>query len=345
MNPIINLILLSSMIAGTILTMTSHHWVSAWLGLELNTLAIIPIIAKTHHPRATEASTKYFLIQAASSTLILLAGIINAHFHGTWDITQLSNNLTKIVLTTALATKLGLAPIHFWLPEVLQGVPMLTALVITTWQKIAPTALLIMTWNTIPIQMTLAMGLLSVIIGGLGGLNQTQLRKMMAFSSIAHLGWMIVIITIAPNLTLLNLILYITITSSTMLIMHLTMSKTLQNAMLISSHSLFSSNLFLLSLLSLGGLPPLSGFSPKWLILQELISHNLTPLATTMAIMTLLSLMFYLRTTYISTLTLPPSTTPLKSMWRLKPNPNTSTLSILILATLFLLPIMPTIIQ
>nr|AAL10077.1 NADH dehydrogenase subunit 2 [Varanus keithhornei] len=345
MNPIINLILLSSMIAGTILTMTSHHWMSAWLGLELNTLAIIPIIAKTHHPRATEASTKYFLIQAASSSLFLLAGIINAHFHGTWDITQLSNNLTKIVLATALATKLGLAPIHFWLPEVLQGVPMLTALVITTWQKIAPTALLIMTWNTIPTQMTLAMGILSVIIGGLGGLNQTQLRKMMAFSSIAHLGWMIVIITIAPNLTLFNLILYITITSSTMLIMHLTMSKTLQNAMLISSHSLISSNLFLLSLLSLGGLPPLSGFSPKWLILQELISHNLTPLATMMAIMTLLSLMFYLRTTYISSLTLSPSTTPLKNMWRLKPNSNTSTLSILTLATLFLLPIMPTIIQ
>nr|AAL10110.1 NADH dehydrogenase subunit 2 [Varanus prasinus] len=345
MNPIISLILLSSMIAGTVLTVTSHHWVSAWLGLELNTLAIIPIIAKTHHPRATEASTKYFLIQAASSALILLAGIINAHFHGTWDITQLSSNLTKIVLTAALATKLGLAPTHFWLPEVLQGVPMLTALIITTWQKIAPTALLIMTWNTAPARMTLTVGFLSIIIGGLGGLNQTQLRKMMAFSSIAHLGWMIVVITIAPNLTLFNLILYIIITSSTMLIMHLTMSKTLQNAMLISSHSLISSNLLLLSLLSLGGLPPLSGFSPKWLILQELVSHNLTPLATMMATMTLLSLMFYLRITYISALTLSPSTTPLKNMWRLKSNPGTPILPLLILAALFLLPITPTIIQ
>nr|AAP22708.1 NADH dehydrogenase subunit 2 [Varanus brevicauda] len=341
MNPIINLILLSSMIAGTILATTSHHWVSTWLGLELNTLAIIPIISKTHHPRATEASTKYFLIQAASSTLFLLSGISNAFLHGTWDMTHLSNNLSSILLTTALATKLGLAPIHFWLPEVLQGVPIFTALIITTWQKIAPLAILMTTWNLIPSSITLTMGLLSTIIGGLGGLNQTQLRKMMAYSSIAHLGWMITIITIAPHLTMFNLSLYITFTSSAMLIMHLTTSKTLQNTTLISSHSPIITSLFLLSLLSIGGLPPLSGFSPKWLILQELTLHHLTPLALTMAMMALLSLMFYLRTTYISTMTLPPSSSPLKNTWRLKPHLNTLPLSMLTTPTLLLLPLTP----
>nr|AAL10089.1 NADH dehydrogenase subunit 2 [Varanus mertensi] len=341
MNPIINLILLSSMMAGTTLTMISHHWITAWLGLEMNTLAIIPIISKTHHPRATEASTKYFLIQATSSALILFSGIINAHLYGTWDITHLSNIPSKIMLTTALATKLGLAPTHFWLPEVIQGVPLLTALIIATWQKIAPMALLIVIWDLIPTPITLIMGLLSTTIGGLGGLNQTQLRKMMAYSSIAHLGWMITIITITPSLTLFNLILYISLTSMTMLIMHLTTSKTLQNATLISSHSSITTSLFLLSLLSLGGLPPLSGFSPKWLILQELTSHHLTPLALTMAITALLNLMFYIRTTYVSTMTLPPSTTPLKYMWRLKPNPNTLTLSMFALLSLFLLPITP----
>nr|AAL10141.1 NADH dehydrogenase subunit 2 [Varanus spenceri] len=345
MNPIINFILILSMMAGTTLTMMSHHWVSAWLGLELNTLAIIPIISKTHHPRATEASTKYFLIQAASSALILFSGIINAYLHGTWDISYLSSSPSKIMFTAALATKLGLAPIHFWLPEVLQGVPLLTALIITTWQKMAPMALLIMTWNLIPTQITLTLGLLSTIVGGLGGLNQTQLRKMMAYSSIAHLGWMISIITIAPNLTLFNLALYVTLTSSAMLIMHLTMSKTLQNTSLISSHSSIITGLFSLSLLSLGGLPPLSGFSPKWPNLQELTLHHLTPLASMMAISTLLSLMFYIRVTYISMMTLPPSTIPLKNMWRLKPSPNTLVLSVLAPASILLLPITPLMIQ
>nr|AAL10080.1 NADH dehydrogenase subunit 2 [Varanus kingorum] len=345
MNPIINSTLLSSMMAGTILTMTSHHWMFAWLGLELNTLAIIPIISKTHHPRATEASTKYFLIQAASSALFLLSGITNAYFYGTWDMTHLSNSLSKILLTTALATKLGLAPIHFWLPEVLQGVPILTALIIATWQKMAPMALLLATWNLIPTPITLTLGLLSTIIGGLGGLNQTQLRKMMAFSSIAHLGWMIIIITIAPNLALLNLTLYVTLTSSVMLIMHFTSSKTLQNTTHISSHSPVTTSLFLLSLLSLGGLPPMSGFTPKWLILQELTLHHLTPLALTMAVTALLSLMFYLRTTYISTMTLPPSTTTLKNMWRLKPSPVTFPLSTLTLPSLLFLPITPLLTQ
>nr|AAL10150.1 NADH dehydrogenase subunit 2 [Varanus tristis] len=341
MNPIINLVLLSSMMAGTILVTTSHHWVSAWLGLELNTLAIIPIISKTHHPRATEASTKYFLIQAASSALFLLSGVTNAHFYGTWDMTHLTNNFSKIMFTVALATKLGLAPTHFWLPEILQGVPMLTALIITSWQKIAPMALLITTWNLIPPPITLTMGLLSTIIGGLGGLNQTQLRKMMAFSSIAHLGWMITITSIAPNLALFNLTLYIALTSSTMLIMHFTLSKTLQNTTLIFSHSPITSSLFLLSLLSLGGLPPLSGFSPKWLILQELTLHHLTPLALMMAITALLSLMFYLRTTYISTMTLPPSTTPLKASWRLKSSPYTLLLPPLTITSILLLPTTP----
>nr|AAL10050.1 NADH dehydrogenase subunit 2 [Varanus gilleni]ACH70147.1 NADH dehydrogenase subunit 2 [Varanus gilleni] len=345
MNPIINLILLSSMMTGTILTMTSHHWVSAWLGLELNTLAIIPIISKTHHPRATEASTKYFLIQATSSALFLASGIINAFLHGSWDITHPSNNPSKILLITALATKLGLAPMHFWLPEVLQGVPILTALIIATWQKLAPLALLITTWNLVPPPITFTMGILSTIIGGFGGLNQTQLRKMMAFSSIAHLGWMIIIITIAPNLSLFNLILYTTLTSSAMLIMHLSSSKTLQNTTLIASHSPSTAILFLLSLLSLGGLPPLSGFSPKWLILQELTLHHLTPPALMMAVTALLSLMFYLRTTYISTMTLPPSTTALKNTWRLKPHLNTLPLSTLILPSLLLLPVTPLIIQ
>nr|ACH70192.1 NADH dehydrogenase subunit 2 [Varanus scalaris]ACH70193.1 NADH dehydrogenase subunit 2 [Varanus scalaris] len=345
MNPIINLILLTSMTAGTILVMTSHHWVAAWLGLELNTLAIIPIISKAHHPRATEASTKYFLIQAAGSALFLLSGITNAHLYGTWDLTHPMNNLSKIMFMTALTTKLGLAPIHFWLPEVLQGVPMITALIITTWQKIAPMTLLITAWNLIPSSITLTMGLLSTLIGGLGGLNQTQLRKMMAYSSIAHLGWMITITTITPNLALFNLTLYTILTSSTMLIMYLTLSKTLQNTTLISSHSPITTSLFLLSLLSLGGLPPLSGFSPKWLILQELITHHSTPLALTMAITALLSLMFYLRTTYISTMTLPPSTTPLKNTWRLKSNPNTLLLSSLTPISLLLLPITPLMIQ
>nr|Q94VJ9.1 RecName: Full=NADH-ubiquinone oxidoreductase chain 2; AltName: Full=NADH dehydrogenase subunit 2 [Varanus baritji]AAL10023.1 NADH dehydrogenase subunit 2 [Varanus baritji] len=345
MNPIINFILLFSMMAGTILAMTSHHWVYAWLGLELNTLAIIPIISKTHHPRATEASTKYFLIQAISSALFLLSGITNAYLYGTWDINHLSNNFSKILLTIALATKLGLAPVHFWLPEVLQGVPILTALIIATWQKVAPMALLIMTWNLIPTPITLTMGLLSTIIGGLGGLNQTPLRKMMAYSSIAHLGWMVIIITIAPNLTLLNLTLYMIFTSSAMLTMHLTISKTLQNAMHISHHSPIITSLFLLSLLSLGGLPPMSGFSPKWLILQELTLHHLTPLALSMALMALLSLMFYLRATYISTMTLSPSIITLKTTWRLKSVSTTSSLSMLTPPSLLILPIMPLLIQ
>nr|AAT78287.1 NADH dehydrogenase subunit 2 [Anolis sagrei] len=121
MSPTIFMIMLLSLVTSTIITITSHHWLLAWIGLEINTLSIIPIISTTHHPRSTEAATKYFLTQAAASALILFSSMINAWETGTWDITQLSSTPSHILLTVALAMKLGLVPMHFWLPEVLQG--------------------------------------------------------------------------------------------------------------------------------------------------------------------------------------------------------------------------------
>lgn len=83
--------------------------------------------------------------------------------------------------------KVGLAPTHFWLPEVLQGLDLTTGLILSTWQKVAPFALLLQIPHHNPTLLVI-LGLLSTLIGGWGGLNQTQLRKILAYSSIAHLG-------------------------------------------------------------------------------------------------------------------------------------------------------------
>nr|WPW59775.1 ND2 [Subdoluseps nilgiriensis]WPW59776.1 ND2 [Subdoluseps nilgiriensis] len=341
MNPIMTSTILSSLAMGTIITMSSFHWLFAWMGLELNTLAIIPIIAMQHHPRATEAATKYFLTQAAASATLLFASTMNAWSTGTWDITQLTNEPACTMLTLALSMKLGLAPLHFWLPEVLQGTSLSTALLITTWQKLAPISLLYLTHNTINPSMLLAMGLLSTILGGWGGLNQTQTRKIMAFSSIAHLGWMATITTINPDILLLNLTLYIAMTTTAFTMLIFTTSKTIKDMTMSWTISPAVTAMMLVVLLSLGGLPPLTGFMPKWLILQELTTNNLSMTATILALSALLSLFFYLRLSYTSTLTTFPTSTTNNSKWRFYPKLPTTTLTMMLLPALLLLPITP----
>nr|AMR36343.1 NADH dehydrogenase subunit 2 [Eremias arguta] len=318
MNPLIMSMLISNLALGMIITASSFHWFLAWVGLELNTLAIIPILAKQHHPRATEAATKYFIVQATASSIILFSSTLNAWYTGTWDITQLSTVLPTMMLTIALTMKLGLAPMHFWLPEVMQGISLSSALIITTWQKLPPMALLCLTAHNLPTLILLTLALTSTLIGGWSGLNQTQVRKIMAYSSIAHLGWMIAIISLAQNLLLFTLFIYILMTLSMFLILITSSSKTAKDLGLLWSTSPTITSISLITLISLGGLPPLIGFLPKWLILKELTTSHLTPLATALALSSLLSLMFYMRLAYTTTLTISPNTTNSMMKWRFK---------------------------
>nr|AFI39248.1 NADH dehydrogenase subunit 2 [Anolis carolinensis] len=341
MSPTIYMIILSTLATGTIITMTSYHWLMAWVGLELNTLAIIPIISTMHHPRSTEAATKYFLTQAAASALILFSSMTNAWNTGSWDITQPLTSPSHILLTMALAMKLGLAPLHFWLPEVIQGSTMTTAFIITTWQKIAPMSLIFLTMNNLSTSVFLLMGLLSSLVGGWGGLNQTQTRKIMAYSSIAHLGWMATISSIMTNILIMNLLIYLTMTTSVFLSLIISKSKTIQDTTSTWTLSPTLTIIMLLSLLSLGGLPPLTGFIPKWLIMEELILQNFNLLISMMAASSLLSLYFYLRLTYTTALTLSPNTTQTKFKWRFYPNTSTMFITTPATISIFLLPMTP----
>nr|UEN68308.1 NADH dehydrogenase subunit 2 [Datnioides campbelli] len=340
MNPYILAILLSGLGLGTTLTFASSHWLLAWMGLEMNTLAILPLMAQHHHPRAVEATTKYFLTQAAAAAMLLFATTTNAWTSGQWNIEETSHPLLVTAVTLALALKLGLAPLHAWLPEVLQGLDLATGLILSTWQKLAPFALLLQIQPTNP-TILIILGLTSTLVGGWGGLNQTQLRKILAYSSIAHLGWMILILQFAPSLTILTLAMYLIMTSSAFLIFKL--NKATNINMLASSWAKTPAltSLSPLILLSLGGLPPLTGFMPKWLILQELTKQDLAPTATIAALSALLSLYFYLRLSYAMTLTISPNNLPATTPWRLTPNQLTLPMTFFTTASILLLPITP----
>nr|BAN83153.1 NADH dehydrogenase subunit 2 [Mene maculata] len=340
MNPYILATFLFGLGLGTTITFASSHWLLAWMGLEINTLAIIPLMAQHHHPRAVEATTKYFLTQATAAALLFFASTTNAWLTGQWNIQQMAHPLPVTMITLALALKIGLAPTHSWLPEVLQGLDLTTGLILSTWQKLAPFALLLQLHPTNP-TILITLGLLSTLVGGWGGLNQTQLRKILAYSSIAHLGWMILVLQFYPSLTLMALLTYFIMTFSAFLLFKLNKATNINTLAISWTKAPALTSLAPLILLSLGGLPPLTGFMPKWLILQELTKQDLAPLATLAALTALLSLYFYLRLSYAMTLTMFPNNLTGTTPWRFNSPQLTLPLAISTTATLSLLPLTP----
>nr|AGU68704.1 NADH dehydrogenase subunit 2 [Ptilinopus aurantiifrons] len=340
MSPYAKLISILSLLLGTTITISSNHWVMAWTGLEINTLAIIPLISKSHHPRAIEATIKYFLVQATASALLLFSSMSNAWATGQWDITQLTHPTSCLLLTIAIAMKLGLVPFHFWFPEVLQGSSMTIALILSTALKFPPITILLLTSHSLNPALLTTMAIISAALGGWMGLNQTQIRKILAFSSISHMGWMAIITTYNPNLTLLTFYLYTLMTTTVFLTLNTTKVLKLATMMTSWTKTPMLNATLMLALLSLAGLPPLTGFLPKWLIIQELTKQEMTTTATTMAMLSLLGLFFYLRLTYYSTITLPPNTVNHMKQWHVDKSTNIL-ISPLASKTILLLPLSP----
>nr|YP_001127592.1 NADH dehydrogenase subunit 2 [Ursus thibetanus formosanus]ABK54004.1 NADH dehydrogenase subunit 2 [Ursus thibetanus formosanus] len=341
MKPPILIIITSTIVLGTMIVLFSSHWLMIWIGFEMNMLANIPILMKKFNPRAMEASTKYFLTQATASMLLMLGIIINLLHSGHWTISMIPNPIASTVITIALAMKLGLSPFHFWVPEVTQGVPLSSGMILLTWQKIAPLSVLYQISPSINPNLLVAMAATSVLVGGWGGLNQTQLRKILAYSSIAHMGWMAAIMVYNPTLMILNLAIYIMMTLGTfMLFMHSLSTTTLSLSHTWNKLPLIAS-LILALMLSLGGLPPLSGFIPKWMIIQELTKNDMIVMPTFMAITALLNLYFYMRLTYATALTMFPSANNMKMKWQFESTKKMILLPPLIVASTMLLPLTP----
>nr|AAX97645.1 NADH dehydrogenase subunit 2 [Salamandrina terdigitata]ACJ43844.1 NADH dehydrogenase subunit 2 [Salamandrina terdigitata]ACO05632.1 NADH dehydrogenase subunit 2 [Salamandrina terdigitata] len=340
MNPYAMSIMLSSLAIGTITTLSSSHWFLAWMGLEINTLAIMPMMTKTNHPRATESATKYFLTQATASAIILFSTITNMWMTGEWTIIGMSDNMSMTLLTIALAMKLGIAPFHMWIPDVLQGLNLTTCLILSTWQKLAPMALLILTNNHLNTNLLIMMALASTIIGGFGGLNQTQMRKIMAYSSIAHLGWMTLILSFSPDLAILNLCIYLILTTSAFMMMYFLKSTNINKLSISWFKSPTLASSMMITLMALGGLPPTLGFLPKWLILQETTKQHMEMVSFIIAMSALLSLFFYLRISYTISMTTSPNMANSNLNWRMKKTTNITMAVCTTLSTL-MLPMSP----
>nr|APC60880.1 NADH dehydrogenase subunit 2 [Santamartamys rufodorsalis] len=341
MNIILMMTIYTTLTMATLITLISSHWFLMWVGLELSMLSIIPILMNKTNPRSTEAATKYFLIQATASMILLMSTMMTMLCTGQWSIIYNNNQIIMFTLTLSLIMKLGMAPFHFWVPEVTQGTPLIPGLILLTWQKIAPLSILIQISPMMNQPLIMMSALLSTLLGGWGGLNQTQLRKILAYSSIAHMGWMMVVINFNPSISLFNLMIYIIMTISLFMTLYMHNNLTTLSLSHVWSTAPPIIIIILMVLMSMGGLPPLTGFSLKWVVIQDLVKNNNIMIPMLMMITALLNLYFYMRLTYSTALTLFPSTNNTKTKWHLYNNKTTTITPPLITLSTMALPLMP----
>nr|ANJ70550.1 NADH dehydrogenase subunit 2 [Melanotus villosus] len=292
------MLFLSTIMMSTLISISSYSWLGMWLGLEINLLSIIPLMHKQKNMLSAESSIKYFMVQSIASTIILLSVIILMNKLSMTTNVNLQS-MTLMMMNSSLLTKMGMAPFHFWFPEVMEGLDWMNCLLVMTWQKIAPMVLLM--YNMAFMTFTTMVILASMIISGIMGVSQVSIRKILAYSSINHMGWMMSTMMIMETIWLYYFLVYTIISINIVLILKTYKIFYLSQLFQSMNTSVMTKMFFILNFLSLSGIPPFLGFLPKWLTIQALIQNELLFLPTTMIILTLITIYMYMRIT-LSTL-------------------------------------------
>nr|YP_002302544.1 NADH dehydrogenase subunit 2 [Protohermes concolorus]ACA51944.1 NADH dehydrogenase subunit 2 [Protohermes concolorus]UFZ12943.1 NADH dehydrogenase subunit 2 [Protohermes concolorus] len=290
------LVFLFCLASGTLISISSNSWLGAWMGLEINLLCFIPLMSNSNNMISNESALKYFLAQALASSVLLFSIIISSLSEGNLFFSEIIN-ISQIMLMSALLLKLGAAPFHFWFPSVMEGLDWINGLILMTWQKIAPLVLLTYNYNA---SFMNSIVIFCLFTGAIGGLNQTNLRSLMAYSSINHLGWILSSMMISSSMWITYFSFYVFL-SLTIILIFLNFKiysfiqiNSLMNSTPMNKFILFS------NLLSMGGLPPFLGFFPKLLVIQNLIFSNNLFLIFCMVMSALITLFFYIRLSFSS---------------------------------------------
>nr|WHE42547.1 NADH dehydrogenase subunit 2 [Habroloma sp.] len=281
-----------TLIVGTLITIASNSWLGMWMGLEINLLSIIPLMNNSTNPRSSEAALKYFITQTMASMVLLMAMLMMQT--STWNFSDLNlKEMPSIVAIFSLAMKMGAAPFHFWLPEVMEGLTWMNSLILLTWQKIAPMCIMFLIYK--PIKIMAILILFCMLVSGIMGMNQTSLQKIMAYSSINHMGWMLAALTLNQTIWTSYFLIYSLM--NVVIVAYFSWNNSFQVNHLFK---MFQQNpkekiIFSMNFMSLAGIPPFIGFLPKWMVIQALTLNHMMGIAYLMIVFTLITMYYYLR--------------------------------------------------
>jgi len=292
---------------GTIFSISAGHWLGAWIGLEINLIGFVPILLYRGITVERESTIKYLVVQALGSRLFLFGRLIIFSSSQGWSLDEFSDvswGLSHLLICLGLMIKLGVFPFYFWLPGVMSGLSWFSCMVLATWQKLAPIFLIgCLLEDSVKFRVMFVVILfrcISALVGGLGGLNQTQFRSLLAYSSVVHLGWMVYCARCHQGAMKLYLFIYI-LTSLVVFGVLLSVEiNTFRRVKKLSGEKLGLSVVMSVILLSLAGLPPLLGFSSKWVAINcGVYSRSRLLVLGILILGSLIRLFYYLRLCYL----------------------------------------------
>jgi NADH-quinone oxidoreductase subunit N len=320
---------------GISIMCSANNFLIVYLGLELMSLSLYALTAlRRDHPVATEAAMKYFVLGALASGFLLYGMSMMYGATGTLEIPRVYDQIVtgrinaevlafgSVFIVAGLAFKLGAAPFHMWVPDVYQGAPTAVTLLIGAAPKLAAFTITIrllvegmlglaVDWQ----QMLVVLAVASLVVGNVVAIAQTNLKRMLAYSTIAQMGFVVLGLTAgvvsgntlsaanAYSSSMFYVVTYVLTTLGTFgLILYLSRegfeSEEISDLSGLSQRSPWLAGVMALFMFSLAGLPPLVGFYAKLAVLQALVSTNVPGylvLAVVSVVLSLVGAFYYLR--------------------------------------------------
>lgn len=314
-------ILILSSVLGMMVMISSNDLMVFYMGLELQSLALYVLATFNRDQlKSSEAGLKYFVLSALSSGLLLYGCSLIYGFSGSTNFDTIANQLNSneyvltfgiVFILVGLAFKISAVPFHMWAPDVYEGSPTSVTLFFTMVPKIAaltvfirflyvPFLNLIDQWQTIIIFLSIA----SMLFGAIAAIGQTNIKRLIAYSSIGHIGYTLAGLATGSNEGIQSSIIYISI----YIIMNLALFSCLlmlkrnnqyyeeigDLSGLSKNHPLLSLSLLII-LFSLAGIPPLAGFFAKFYIFKAVLEQSMYFLAIVGLLSTVVAAFYYLR--------------------------------------------------
>ncbi|MSP10364.1 MAG: NADH-quinone oxidoreductase subunit NuoN, partial [Pelagibacteraceae bacterium] len=314
-------ILLLCSVLGMMIMMSSNDLIVFYMGLELQSLALYVLATfDRDQKKSSEAGLKYFVLSALSSGLLLYGCSLIYGFSGSTNFDIIANQLNSnsyvltfgiVFILVGLAFKISAVPFHMWAPDVYEGSPTSVTLIFTMVPKIAaltvfirflytPFFNLIDQWQIIIIFLSIA----SMLFGAIAAIGQTNIKRLVAYSSIGHMGYVLAGLATGSNEGIQSSIIYMSI----YIIMNLGFFSVLlmlrrnnqyyediRDLSGLSKHHPLLSLSLLLILFSLAGIPPLAGFFAKFYVFKSVIEQSMYFLAIVGLVTTVIAAFFYLR--------------------------------------------------
>ncbi len=314
-------ILILSSVLGMMIMISSNDLMVFYMGLELQSLALYVLATfNRDQSKSSEAGLKYFVLSALSSGLLLYGCSLIYGFSGSTNFDVIANQLTSneyaltfgiVFILVGLAFKISAVPFHMWAPDVYEGSPTTVTLFFTMVPKIAaltvfirflyvPFLNLIDQWQMIIVFLSIA----SMIFGAIAAIGQTNIKRLVAYSSIGHIGYTLAGLATGSNDGIQSSIIYISI----YVVMNLALFSCLlmlrrndqyyedldDLSGLSKNHPVLSLSLLII-LFSLAGIPPLAGFFAKFYVFKAVIEQSMYFLAIVGLLSTVIAAFYYLR--------------------------------------------------